>query len=108
MAWPKKGTRTLTVDGVEYLWHHSGHCPACSDEVYTMGMAGRPFVLFIDPLPWHFELTPSSMITAIRWAIHNGWTPDKGPTRAMSWDQSRNDFVWLPEGKRHLSCKIET
>ena len=107
MAWPKKGTRKLSVDGVDYLWHYSAHCPLCGSDVYTVGIEGKPFVLFIDPLPWSFELTPSSVIRAIRWAIKKGWTPDKGPTRAMALDGGKNAFLWLPEGSRHLNCKNE-
>ncbi len=75
MAWPKKGTRKITVDEVVYLWHYSGHCPWCSDDVFTVGIAGKPYVLFIDPFAWNFELKPSSIAAAIRWATNNGWTP---------------------------------
>lgn len=105
MAWPKKGTRKITVDGVNYLWHYAAHCPLCSDDVFTIGIAGKPHVLFVDPFPWSFELKPSSIASAIRWAINNGWTPLKGPTRAMSLDESSQEFVWLSGEKRHSCCR---
>lgn len=105
MAWPKKGTRKISVDGVVYLWHYAAHCPLCSDDVFTVGLAGRPYVLFIDPFPWHFRLTPAAVAAAIRWATDHGWTPDKGPTRAMARDGSTGRFVWLPAGQRHLHCQ---
>ena len=105
MAWPKKGTRKITVDGIKYLWHYSGCCPWCSDDVFTAGIAGRPYVLYIDPFLWNFELKPSNIANAIRWATKNGWTPDKGPTRAMSLDDNNKEFLWLPDGQRHLYCQ---
>lgn len=105
MAWPKKGTRKITVDGVNYLWHYSAHCPLCSDDVFTVGIAGSPYVLFIDPFPWNFELKPSSIASAIRWATENGWTPAQGPTRGMSYDDRSKEFIWLPDGERHLCCQ---
>ena len=104
MAWPKKGTRKLTVNNEVYLWHYSGHCPLCSKDVFTIGMAGKPYVLFIDPFPHAFEMTPASVAQAIQWAVENGWTPDRGPTRAMVLDEIENRFVWLADGKRHLNC----
>jgi len=104
MAWPKKGTRRLVVDGIDFSWHYTGHCPCCSDDVITVGIAGKPYVLFIDPFPWKFELRPSHVASAIRWAIKNGWSPDGGPTKALSLDYDKDEFVWLPEGKRHMHC----
>jgi hypothetical protein len=105
MAWPKKGTRKITVDGVNLLWHYSGHCPLCSDDVLTVGIPGKPYVLYIDPFPWNFDLTPSSVANAVRWAMINGWTPDNGPTKAMTLDTEKKAFKWLPEGRRHNICK---
>jgi hypothetical protein len=107
MPWPKKGTRKIIVDGVEYLWHYSAHCPMCSDDVFTVGIQGNPYVLFIDPFPYNFELKPSCVANAIRWATNNGWTPNKGPTRAMSMDSDSN-FIWLSEGERHLRCQNQS
>ncbi len=104
MAWPRKGTRKLVVDGVSYLWHTTGHCPICSAaHCYTIGQPSQPFVLYIDPLPHDFALTPKSVATAIQWAVHRGWSTEDGPTRAMAFDAEQQDFVWLPDGARHLS-----
>ena len=104
MAWPKKGTRTLVIEGESFLWHYSGHCPFCSADVFTVGRGGQPFVLFIDPTPWGFELKPSSVVAAIRWGLNNGWSPEKGPTRGMAHNDSTSKFEWLPEGERHIKC----
>ena len=108
MAWPKKGTRSIAVEGIDLLWHYSGHCPSCSDAVFTIGAAGEPHVLFIDPYPWGFEYRPRDITAAVRWAFAQGWTPASGPTRAMSFDDGKKQFVWLPEGRRHLACAKES
>ncbi len=100
MAWPKKGTRKITIDGINYRWHYSAHCPLCSDDVFTIGFECNPYVLFIDPFPYHFELKPSSVANAVRWATDSRWTPQKGPTKAMSMDRNGH-YIWLPERTRH-------
>jgi hypothetical protein len=100
VAWPKRKTRKLTVRGVRYLWHYSGHCPLCSEAVYTVGQAGEPFVLYIDP--YSIDLAPQAVCSAIEWAVEQDWTPHSGPTRAMAFDQKDEMFVWLPANARHL------
>lgn len=101
MAWPKKGTRKLVIDGEAYLWHYDAHCPLCSTDVFTIGQAGKPFVLYIDPYPWEFEMRPATVAKAARWALNNGWNPATGPTRALFWNEATHDFEWLPDGERH-------
>jgi len=101
MAWPKKGTRKLVIDGEEYLWHYDAHCPLCSTDVFTIGQAGKRFVLYIDPYPWEFEMRPASVAKAVRWALNNGWNSASGPTRALFWNEAIHDFEWLPDGERH-------
>lgn len=108
MTWPKKGTRELTIKSEKYLWHYNGHCPLCSSDIFTIGKSGKPFVLYIDPLPWGFELRPSSVVNAINWAVDKGWSPESGPTRAMAWNDRTQKFEWLPHGKRHLNCKVDS
>lgn len=105
MAWPRKGTRELTVDAVVYRCHYSAHCPLCSDDVLTIGKSGAPYVLYIDPFPWHFDFRPATIVEAVRWARDQGWTAEHGPTRAMSLDDRTRQFVWLPAGKRHLESE---
>jgi len=108
MAWPKRGTRRLVVDGEEFLWHYAGHCLWCSDDVFTVGREGAPYVLFIDPYAWHFEFRPAQVVEAIRWALKEGWTSEKGPTRAMALNDASRAYEWLPDGKRHRACKPPT
>jgi hypothetical protein len=104
MAWPKKGTRTIVVDDEPYLWHYNAHCPWCSDDVYTAGRAGDPYVLFIDPFPWVAEMGPKYVAQAIHWAVSQGWSTTQGPTKALSLDSATEQFFWLKEGQRHAAC----
>ena len=94
------------VDGNDFLWHYDACCPLCSDDVFTVGREGTRFFLFIDPFPWGFEFRPKTVVGAIWWALAEGWTPDRGPARAMSWNDAREQFEWLPEGKRHAECTV--
>lgn len=102
MAWPKKGTRKIVVDGQDFLWHYSGHCSLCSDSVITVGREDNRFFLFIDPYPHDFIVSPASIAESIRWALKEGWTCQFGPTRAMAFDSTTQNNVWLPDGVRHL------
>jgi hypothetical protein len=92
MAWPRKGTHKIVVDGTPLLWHY----PLCSNAVITVGTEGDRFYLYIDPFPWNFEFRPASIADAIRWAVANEWTSHGGPTRAMAFDDNLKRNVWLP------------
>ena len=102
MAWPRKNTRTIQIDGESFLWHISGNQLDSKETVITVGKDGFKFLLFIDPYPWDFEITPSSISKAVRWALDQGWTPKTGPNKNMSYSKNRNTYVWLPKGIRYL------
>jgi len=104
VAWPKRGTRKIVVDGEDFVWHYDAHCMACSDDVFTAGKPGAPYVLFLDPFPWGFEFRPRNVAEAIRWARAAGWSAEKGPTRALALNEATSSFEWLPDGQRHLAC----
>lgn len=104
MAWPKRGTRRIVVDGEEFVWHYDACCPWCSDDVFTAGKEGAPHVLFVDPFPWGFEFRPRNVAAAIRWARASGWTAEKGPTQALALNDKTERFEWLGPGQRHLCC----
>jgi len=104
MAWPKRGTRRIVVDGEEFAWHYDVHCVFCSDDVMTAGKQGAPYFLFIDPYSWSVEVRPRSVAAAIRWARATGWTAERGPTKAMAFDDKSQDFRWLAENQRHIAC----
>lgn len=100
MAWPKRGTRRIVVDGEAFAWH-SGTID-CGDVVFTAGKPGVPYVLFIDPLPWPAP-PPAHVAAAIRYARAQGWSAESGPTRAVAFSEATQTFEWLPEGHRHLA-----
>ena len=104
MAWPKKGTRKIVVDQEEFLWHYDACCPWCSNDVFTAGRSGEPYVLFIDPFPYAAEIGPKYIARAISWAIKQGWSTSKGPTRALSIDSTTGEFYWLQNDERHANC----
>ena len=104
MTWPKRGTRKIVVDGKEYLWHYDACCPWCSDDVFTAGNSGKPFVLFIDSFPYAAEIRPRFIARSIKWAVSEGWSPERGPTKALSIDSNTEQYFWLEEGVRHARC----
>jgi len=65
-------------------------------------MEKEKYVLFIDPYPWDFEITPSSILKAITWALDHGWSPAEGPTKNMAYSKEINDFIWLPGGVKYI------
>ena len=102
MSWSKKHTRAITVEGQKFIWHLSGNRLDGKDVLLTVGKEKDRYFLFIDPYPWDFEITPANIATAIKWALQQGWTPEKGPSKNMVWSAGKNSFVWLPEGIRFL------
>ncbi|MBX2848361.1 MAG: hypothetical protein KTR16_08575 [Acidiferrobacterales bacterium] len=104
MAWPKRGTRKIVVDDVEYLWHYDAHCIWCSDDVFTVGQAGRPSVLYIDSFVFGEEIRPKNIAESIKWAVSQGWSPDSSSSMGMSRTHDAKEFYWLPEGVRHRDC----
>jgi hypothetical protein len=103
MAWPKKNTRPLIVDGTRFLWHHSGRALYTADGIITVGIEGDRFFLHIDPFPHDFEIRPATVADCIRWALARGWSTCDGPTRGMAFDAKTGSNVWLPDGVRYLS-----
>ena len=101
MAWPKRGTRKLIIDGIEWLYHYDAHCEFCSADSVTVGQLGQPHYLFLDTFSRHFDNTPRHACDSIRWATANGWSPAWGPDRALSATES--GFEWLPHGYRHFT-----
>ena len=102
MTWPKKNTRTITADGQQFLWHLSGNRLDGKETVITVGKNGQKYLLFIDPYPWDFDITPSNISKAVSWALGQGWAPASGPTKNMAYSKRRKTFVWLPKGIRYI------
>ena len=102
MTWPKKHTRKIVVDGETYQWHRSRNSLYVGNDRITVGTVTGKFYLFIDPFPHDFEMRPSTIADAIRWAVTNGWNSVDGPTRQLTYPDDATGFVWLPDGAR--SC----
>ncbi|MFJ9695666.1 hypothetical protein [Kitasatospora sp. NPDC101183] len=89
MALPKKGSRRIVVDGVEYRWRVSGKHWCCDYDVSTLDYmvedaaspgttlvveTGRPAVYPPSLVPAEVIL-PREVAAGIRAARSNGWTP---------------------------------
>ena len=99
MTWPKRYTRRLHIDHREFLWHIDGN--SIESEVrITVGTRKDKYFLFIDPYAHDFEITPSGIGDAVKWALKEGWAPESGPTRGMAYSKEKKRFFWLPEGVR--------
>lgn len=95
MTWPRKGTRTIIVDGVSFLWHVEDGRVGWGDAPITVGRERAKFVLHLDSLSWDGTPKPSIVADAIRWAVSKGWTPEAGPTRRATRVEPGR-FVFLP------------
>ena len=98
MAWTQKDTRRIIVAGQKFLWHLPGNRLDGKDVMLTVGKDKDRYFLFIDPYAWDFELTPKNITEAFKWALQQGWTTEKGPSRYMAWSSADSGFVWLPKG----------
>ena len=72
MAWPKKNTRKVVVDGDVYQWHWH------PDKVlYSWIVIGKQSadgqLLFLDP--YWLSATPGQICQAISFALASGWEP---------------------------------
>lgn len=103
MAWPKRGTRKLLIDQIEWLYHYDAHCIFCSEDCITVGQNGRPHYLYLDTFSHHFDHTPGHVVASIRWAIASGWSAENGPDRGLT--ATNDGFTWLPPGHRHFTDK---
>ena len=102
MAWPKKNTRKITVNGIEFLWHLSKNSIDSKETLITAGSQHDRFFLFIDPYPWEFEIKPAHISAAVEWASKQGWNPETGPSKYLAFSAKAQKFVWLPDGIKHL------
>ena len=92
MSWPKKHTRKLHHDGVEYLWQ-------CPNPEYkyeaTIGKEDDPYYITLDlefSGVWSL-VQPSEIKRGLVWALDNGWSPSRGPSKFIS--MRSNEFQWV-------------
>ena len=96
MTWPRRHSRQIHIGGTEYLWHLSGN------NIYTpanvsVGTENGRYFLFIDPYAHDFEITPACVRAAVEWALAEGWSPERGPTRRLAYSMEAKGFIWVGE-----------
>ena len=80
MAFPKKYTRKIVVDDKAYLWHlnHNAIDTDVLNHITIQQADDRGAdPLYLDPHPWSFQIRPKTIERAIRWALKNGWRPER-------------------------------
>lgn len=87
----------MRVGDREFLWHISGN-EVESETSITVGTESGRFFLFIDPYAHDFEIKPSSVRSALEWALREGWSVESGGNRGVAFSTETKDFYWLPEG----------
>ncbi|MGE0328632.1 MAG: hypothetical protein AB7S68_40330 [Polyangiaceae bacterium] len=95
MAWPKKGTRKLVVDGVEFMWHRKECCECTAGVPFLMGKSGGRYVLRVEVID--LEIRPRDYARAMRWALANGWSAEAGPDRRLRFNDETETFEWIPD-----------
>ncbi|WP_298861200.1 hypothetical protein [uncultured Gimesia sp.] len=93
MAIPKKGSRTLTVDGVQYRWVVSIHDNSVNLVVELMKEPGQRLLAYFecrdlyirgDDDQWRFHsqkqcIRPAHVVRIINHALREGWEPSVKP-----------------------------
>ena len=80
MAFAKKFTRRITVEGESYLWHlRDNNLEAEPRRIVVQHIAARGQILVVDPFsePWvlNFEIRPRVIRTMILFGLTHGWEP---------------------------------
>jgi len=99
MAFPKKHSRRIVVDGVTYLWRlkqgyawrdgqHIAICPATD--------AGQ--LLLVEYYAFQGMIGPGMVRQAIDFALANGWTPTRRARRPLYVGFDGANSIVLPEG----------
>ena len=77
MAFPKKDTRRLTVDGVPYQWHLDADWDSRNRWIVVgRKIPGAGQLLMINPYHHDFLPTRGAVSRAVRFALDHGWNPE--------------------------------
>ena len=93
MAWPKKNTRRVVIDGEVYQWHWDPN-----KALYSWIVIGKQSadgqLLFLDP--YWLSTTPGQICQAISFALASGWEPHqkKKPLRLGSHLLDTETWMW--------------
>ena len=95
MSFPRRNTRRIIVDGVEYLWHLNPDFDL-RDAWIIIGQKGQTEQLvFLDPYHHDFLIGPHAVSEAIRFVRANGWQPGV-PGKEMRLGSDGDAFTILP------------
>jgi len=78
MAFPRKNTRRLSVDGIPYAWHLNDDWDRRTRWIVVRReVCGAGQLLMIDP--YHHDLLPTrgTVSKAVRFALSHGWRPER-------------------------------
>ena len=94
----RRATREITVEGRQYFWVLDGNSITDQNrerhiKVHVAETTKR--LLYIDPTPWHFKVTPKMVAEAIRYAISQGWEPGEAG-KEMYISMKEDQFYVLP------------
>ncbi len=108
MTFPKKNTRTIIVDGVQYYWHLNDDFDLKNSWIVVQHQNSNGQLLWIDPYHYEIAIGPSIVAKAIRYALKQGWEPnDKRQSMRLTYID--NEFRILPDtsaGFEHLKDKL--
>ena len=103
----KTQKRKIVVNGTAYewclrgnkIWRDTDHIT-----IYSPTSTGAP--IYLDPYPWGLEIRPRTIADAIKFALKNGWEPEK-KGRPFRIGYLHDTFVVLPDGSKN-SYEYET
>jgi len=78
MAFPRKDTRRLSVDGIPYVWHLNKDWDVRTRWIVVRReVFGAGQLLMVDP--YHHDLLPTrgTVSRAIQFALSHGWHPER-------------------------------
>lgn len=91
--------REIIVNDQVYIWTLKGNSIYGKGEHIKVHSKKTPFILYIDPYDWVFEIQPKTIRAAILFAIKNDWETDY-VKKHMYISMNNSTFVLLSGGIR--------
>jgi hypothetical protein len=96
MTFPKKNTRNVVVDGLQYSWHLNNDFDIKNSWIVVQCKNIQGQLLCIDPYPHEVGIGSGIVAKAIRYALTQGWKPiEKRRSMYLTYDD--NKFTVLPD-----------
>ena len=108
MAFPRKNTRRLSVDGIPYVWHLNKDWDIRTRWIVVRRQVhGSGQLLMVNP--YHHDLLPTreTVSKAIRFALGHGWRPEQkvAPLRLTFAGREDGFQVAVPEPNHSAPAK---